>query len=91
MWNSFKTENRLRIHIVKAHKVLKPLPSHEMVRNNPQDTSLVMSPVRDARREEYKKEEVKEDIRVPEEETLKPHLVLNEMLEWNAGNKTKQK
>ena len=52
-----------------------------MVCNNPQDTSLVMSPVRDARREEYKKEEVKEDIRVPEEETLKPHLVLNEMLE----------
>ena len=57
MWNSFKTENRLRIHIVKAHKVLKALPSHEMVRNNPQDTSLVMSPVRDARKEEYKKEE----------------------------------
>ena len=89
--NSFKTVNGLKIHIGKAHKVLKHLPSHEMVCDNPQDTSLVMSPLRDTRREEDKKEEVEEDIRVPEEETLKPHLVLNETLEWNAGNKTKQK
>ena len=83
MWNSFKTENRLRIHIVKAHKVLKPLPSHEMVQNNPQDTSLVMSPVRDTKREEDKKEEVEEDIIVPEEETVEQHF----SIEWKAGMK----
>ena len=61
-----------------------------MVCDNPQDTSLVMSPLRDTRREEDKKEEVEEDIIVPEKETVKRHvrtkslcnfLGKNEMLE----------
>ena len=84
--NSFKTVNGLKIHIGKAHKVLKHLPSHEMVCDNPQDTSLVMSHVRNTGREEDKKEEVEEDIIVPEKETVKRHVSTESLCNFTGKN-----
>ena len=40
--NSFKIENRLKIHIGKSHKALKPNLSPEKVREHLQDTPVVL-------------------------------------------------
>ena len=83
--NSFKTDNGLKIHIGKAHKVLKPLPSPEIGRDYPQETSLVMSPVRDTRREEDNSKEVEEVI-VPEEETVIKHFSIESLCNFKRMN-----
>ena len=57
-----------------------------MVCDNPQDTSLVMSPLRDTRREEDKKEEVEEDIIVPEKETVKRHVSTESLCNFTGKN-----
>ena len=50
--NKFKSENGLKIHIGKVHTALKETPSPENVCDNPLDTSLTVSPLRDTVREE---------------------------------------
>ena len=57
-----------------------------MVCDNPQDTSLVMSPVRDTRREEDKNEEVEEDIIVPEKETVKKNVTTESLCNFMGKN-----
>ena len=45
-----------------------------------------MSPVRDTRREEDKKEEVEEDIIVPEKETVKGHFITESLCNFTGKN-----
>ena len=83
--NNFNTENGLKIHIGKAHKVLKPLPSPEIGRDYPQDTLLVMSPVKDTRREEDNSEEFEEVI-VPDEDTVIKHFCIESLCSFKRMN-----
>ena len=83
--NSFNTENGLNIHIRKAHKVFKPFPSPEIGRDYSQNTSLVMSSVRDTRREEEKSEKVEEVI-VPQEETVIKHFSIESLCNFKRMN-----
>ena len=83
--NNFNTENGLKIHIGKAHKVLKPLPSPEIGRDYPQDTSLVMSPEKDTRREEDNSQEFEEVI-VPDEDTVMKHFSIESLCNFKRMN-----
>ena len=83
--NSFNTENGLKIHIGKAHKVLKPLPSPEIGRDYPEDTSLVMSPEKDTRREEDNSQEFEEVI-VPDEDTVIHNFSIESLCNFKRMN-----
>ena len=98
--HKFKTENGLNIHIGKIHKSLKETLSPEKICDNPLDTSLNVSPLRDTVREDIDTEEVEEVPTFPVEENvrmvkdievlkedLEPHkLEFNDYRKWDTGD-----
>ena len=70
---SYKSENGLKIHKGKAHKKEIILPSPEKLRgvsgDSPQNSSLELSPIRDAGREEFQEQKVEEEEEKEEKET----------------------
>ena len=78
--SSFKTENGLKIHVGKSHKALKSSLSPEKVRENSEETSLTVSPLRDTRREEQETEKEEEAPSLPEE-VVKLHDTTKEKID----------
>ena len=91
--NKFKTENGLKMHIGKTHKSLKETLSPEKICDNPLDTSLSVSPLRDTVRQEPYTEEEEEVPTLPVEENsqmvredLEPYgLEFNHGKKWERG------
>ena len=70
---SYKSENGLKIHKGKAHKKEIILPSPEKLRgvsgDSPQNSSLELSPIGDAGREEFQEQKVEKEEEKEEKET----------------------
>ena len=77
--SSFQTENGLKIHVGKSHKALKSSLPPEMVRENSQETSLTVSPLRNTRREEKETEGEEEAPPLLEEDIVTRHFSIESL------------
>ena len=67
----FNTEGGLKIHIGRSHKVPKPLPSSEKIREDKQETSLCVSPDKDTDRVEVEEEEEEDEDQTEDDDEVK--------------------
>ena len=84
--NTFKTENGLKIHVGKSHKDLTSSLSPEKIRDDPKETSLTVSPLRETGREEIETEEEEESHPLPKEEIVQRTFSVESLCNVNRLN-----